>query len=293
MPILGGLLVFSAGVALARHRRPAVIVGAALGLAIAAIHPLYYLMRLGTLSPLQSGVVIHLPSPRALATPILDPNLGVAWFAPVIVILIVIGAWLSIGSGDWKRVIPSCGGAAVLLFAVAQTPNVNHGGTVGMSRYGVWIVAILVPFAIPAAAFVGTRWPTIMRSAIAATVLFAALFLHPRFSDSGAGPRPTPLASMLWTRWPALDNPLPEVFAERLGHVDGMPPVPVATGQCEKALVIGTGRSVEWPSQCPGGLSPPASCTSAGALCYVNGSTFTRAPEQPGFTPRLETGAAF
>jgi hypothetical protein len=49
--------------------------------------------------------------------------------------------------------------------------------------------------------------------------------------------RPTRLAAAIWRLRPALDNPVAEVFAERVaGHERAMPPI--ATAGCEKVLLM-------------------------------------------------------
>jgi hypothetical protein len=189
---------------------------------------------------------------------------------------------IAIRRREWAGLSPLLIGAAVLLFAATQTPNVNHGGTPGMSRYGVWLLALLLPLAVQAD--VAVRWRPPMAVAGALTVLVAALTLHPRFPDAAITPSPTPVASFVWTRMPALDNPLPEVFAERVGHVDGRPPLPVATAGCEKALIVATDAGVSWPGSCEP-RAVPGECRAAGALCYANGASVVPAPRQPGFPP--------
>src|SRR5439155_20650721 len=50
--------------------------GAAAGLALAALHPLYYQLRLGLWSALSVGIDSHWPDIREIVTPAIDPNLG-------------------------------------------------------------------------------------------------------------------------------------------------------------------------------------------------------------------------
>jgi len=81
--------------------------------------------------------------------------------------------------------------------------------------------------------------------------------------------RPTRLASFLWTRHPSFDNPLPEIFVERLGGLDD-DRLPVATAGCEKVLLPGRGANDSvWPIPCAP-VTPPARCQAPGALCYAN-----------------------
>src|SRR5262249_42756956 len=82
---------------------------------------------------------------------------------------------------------------------------------------------------------------------------------------------PTALAALLWKRVPWLDDPLPEVFVERLTGYDltEVPLVPAATADCSKALLIG-GR---WPPPRPRHAPPgalPAVCAVPGPFCSPN-----------------------
>jgi hypothetical protein len=75
---------------------------------------------------------------------------------------------------------------------------------------------------------------------------------------------PTRLANLIWTRWPSLDNPLPEIFAERIwGGEFGM--APAATPGCTKVLLIGG----QWPVPCAP-LAIPSFCDRPNSLCYAN-----------------------
>ena len=97
-----------------------------------------------------------------------------------------------------------------------------------------------------------------------------------------------PVAAQLVERAPSLYNPLPEVFAERFGRVDGPARLPVASPSCSKVLLVGRGRPhMSWPIPCVP-REPPPDCLVAGHLCYANrqadGSfVFAVPPRQPGF----------
>lgn len=282
MPVLAVLLVACAVEAVLRHgTRGRVLMAAAAGLGVAALHPLYYLWRLGVSSPLRETVVPNFPSARALITPLVDLNLGVFWFAPVLCALTMGGAVVALRRRAWYTLAPLIAGGAAVLIAATQTPNVNHGGTPGMSRYGVWLVALLLPLAVRNE---NSLRPRVAATAAVLTVFFAAYVFHPRLPDAGIRPSPTRLAALVWTWMPALDNPLPEVFAERVGHVDGPVPLPVATAGCEKALIVATDAGVSWPGPCEP-RAVPAACRVAGALCYANGASVAPAAKQPGFPP--------
>ncbi|MBI4263485.1 MAG: hypothetical protein HY657_03835 [Acidobacteria bacterium] len=268
-----------------------VLPGAAMAFALAALHPVYYLWRLGVVSPLGDTVSRHVPGVRAIVTPLVDPNLGILWFAPALSVLTVVGAVAAGRGRQWRELGPLLVGAAALLVAASQTPNVNHGGTPGMSRYGIWLLAVLSPLALRGELVAARRCPRLLTAAAALSVVCAAIVFHPRLGDAGVTPSPTALARVLWTRLPAIDNPLPEVFAERIGHTDGDAVVPVATERCEKALVVGTGGEVRWPEVCAPRPAPDA-CRAAGALCYANGTGFSSAPRQPAFRPSTSTSSS-
>jgi hypothetical protein len=258
-PVLAALLALCAVEAIVRHgpqRR--VVVAALAALGVAALHPLYYRWRLGVLSPLADTVIPHVPPFRALVTPLTDLNLGVVWFAPVLCVLTLAGLAVALRRRPLAA-LPMLLGAAALLVAASQVANVNHGGTPGMSRYGVWTLAILLPVA--AQLEVPRRWRPAMIGATAATLLFAAFVLHPRVTDAGIEPAPTMLADLVWTHAPALDNPLPEVFVERVVHADGVPAVP--------------------PLGVPAGTKALVACEARGGLCYSNGQALVPAPWQP------------
>jgi hypothetical protein len=282
MPVMAVLLAAGVVVAVLRERTGRIVAAAVVAAAIAALHPLYYLWRLGVTSPLRNTVIPHVPGVREVITPLVDLNLGVIWFAPVLCVLTIVGLALAARRREWAVMTVSLLGAITLLAAATQTPNVNHGGTPGMSRYGVWLLALLLPLA--ARGETGLRWPRgVPTLAICATVAFAAFVLPPRKLDSGVGPDPTQLARLVWTLAPTLDNPLPEVFTERVTHIDGIGARPVATDGCTKALVIArAGEEIKWPEGCVPRAIPPE-CEVPGTLCYASGGEFDVAPKQPGF----------
>jgi hypothetical protein len=150
-----------------------------------------------------------------------------------------------------------------------------------MSRYALWLLACLTPLIAQGASVLSRARPTIMMIAVALVVGLSWYAFRPEAVDRG-GNTPSLGAAMLWTRWPWLDNPLPEVFAERVSGVDGIPPVPVAITGCSKALIRGDGAETWWPFPCEP-RPAPAECLANGALCYANRDRFVRAPPQPAF----------
>jgi len=270
-----------------RHRsRPWLAFGVALG--IASLHPLYYWWTIGRASPLLGVTLRHWPGATAYLTPLLDLNLGFVWafVGLALSILLVLPAWLRPRqvARFWLEGALLVTSVLVLLLAFAQTPNVNHGGTPGPSRYTMW----LVPFAAPLfriGALSAARWRERTLAAVAMiSLVCAVVFYHPRLPQDCR--THTRLATWLLATWPQLYNPVPEVFVERTLAVDGEFILPAATPRCEKVLLAGgTQGTVAWPIPC-GPASVPPPCSDPGVLCYANrsagGYTFVRAPDQRG-----------
>jgi hypothetical protein len=285
-PPIGGALIVACAYALVsfgwRDRR--VWLGAAGGAAIASLHPLYYLVRLDRWSALNEGVDQHLPSLRELLTVPFDPNLGMFVHDPFLTaaVVVTIGVVVLDARSPLRRVLHGGRGALALVallffFSFTQTTNVNAGGTPGPSRYGVWLLPLTIPIleAAPAAAV----WLRVMA---AASVVWCAIQFAPRHAELYL--TPAPLAAAIWQQMPELDNPLAEVFAERVARIEPSPAPPIATAGCEKILLMGAGDATRWPDRCGTAEIPPR-CRSAGALCYANRSgasyDFTRAPTSP------------
>jgi hypothetical protein len=285
-----GLVVFAgtAVSALARGwpRRPAVgssetphegangkiLVTMGLGLAIACTAPAYYLWHLGTWSPLVAAVGAGLPGPRAVLTALIDLNLGLLWHAPILVALAGAGVVMSDGR---TRVVQAFVTAAMLAL-FAQVANVNHGGTPGMSRYALWLLAAWTPLIARGADRVERARPGLVTFVVLGSIALTWFLFRPSLADR-AGASPNALASFVWRSYPSLDNPLPEVFAERLSGLDGAPPMPIATPGCEKVLTRGEGHEAAWPFPCDP-RPAPAACSMANALCYANGHSFVVLP---------------
>lgn len=270
------LLVRTTSLAVSRAATRADYLSLATAAALAALHPVYYLLRMGRLSPLLHPDGLQWPGLRALVTPLVDPNVGLLAFAPVYGAMIVAGL---LGQSTRQRLV-TLGVVGLLLLSAAQAGNVNHGGTPGMSRYALWLFAAGLPAAAVAARRLQEMAPVAMMVTAATAAMTWGAF-RPALDD-GQVLRPTTLAATLWARWPALDNPLPEIFSERTSGRDGAAPVPVAHAECQKILTVGTGTEALFPFPCAPAPAPPP-CSVAGALCYVNAGAFVPAPAQRGF----------
>jgi hypothetical protein len=255
-------------------------IAAGAGALLAGLHPAYYFWHLGTWSGLADAIDRHWPSMREFIAVAFDPNLGVFVYAPFLTAAIVVAIVAALRRPERRALDPAAVTMALItilfLFSFTQTANVNSGGTPGPSRYGIW----LIPFAVPLVGWIGpsVRW---LRVLAAASAVWCVWMFAPSLPERYL--QPSTLASYLWQRWPGADDPLAEVFAERLaGHESAWPPV--ATPGCEKILLAGDGSDAAWPARCTA-VPLPEFCQPNGALCYANatrgGYRFAKAPATP------------
>jgi hypothetical protein len=235
------------------------------GALLAGLHPAYYYLRLGTWSGLAHVIDWHWPSLLEFMAVAFDPNLGVFVHAPWFTAALVVAIVAALRRPD-RRALDLAGATMALigvlfLLSFMQTPNINSGGTPGPSRYGLW----LIPFAVPIVGWISppTRW---LRLLAAASAVWCAWLFAPRLPERYL--EPSTFASYLWQHWPGADDPLTEVFAERVaGHELAAPPV--ATPGCEKVLLASDGGDGSWPARCTS-VPLPDFCRPNGTLCYAN-----------------------
>jgi hypothetical protein len=264
--------------------------GFAAGAALAALAPIYSRWRLGMWSTLSVGAIPHRPSLSEYTAVLLDPNIGILPNAPVFLALLVAACVVAMRRAEARRSFATAWYAllvsAVLLAAFSQAANFNSGGTPNPSRYGLWLTALFVPAAT--AALQAPR--ALIRILATLGLAWSLVFFHPHLGDHYL--RPTPLAAWLWEHVPGADNPLPEIFCERLSGREGVQDLPLATPGCSKALLAAGPSGTAWPAGCHGG-GVPAWCAVQGALCYANaggsGWGFAEVPKQAGFQHRLRS----
>jgi hypothetical protein len=135
-----------------------------------------------------------------------------------------------------------------------------------MSRYGLWLIPLSIAWLRPLDPVPPTprRWTIVVAFASCVWSIFA---FHPARPENHV--TPTRLARFVWTRFPGLSNPIPEVFVERLRGTERDWFVPVETGRCEKILLTGRPDFSMWPRPCPP-TPVPSLCTRPGQLCYAN-----------------------
>jgi hypothetical protein len=244
--------------------------GAAAGVSLALLHPLYYLVTHGTPSLLIPTTRQALPRIDEWSAVIVDPNIGLLANFPAIVIAALAGLLVVLkrrpGELLSSDVVSAGIASAVFLFSFAQTANVHHGATPSISRYALWLVPLLIPLLVRAVRLGGRLWTTGIWLLAPASALVCVFAFHPRMPENSR--EPTLLADFLWSKHPGWNNPLPEVFVEAIsGSEDSW--LPAATPRCEKVLLWDRGDGERWPLPCfP--AAPPRACVGSGFLCYAN-----------------------
>jgi len=258
-----------------------VIAGAAAGILLALLHPVYTFMHHGTPSLLLSATRSRMTSVASLSAVVSDPTVGLVGNFPMLLLVFAAAAFALLRRGSRRLLSPATGvaiaSAAVFLFSFSRTTNIHHGGTPSLSRYAIWLIPLVVPFLAGMERTGSTRWRWFLWTAALTSAAISLVAFHPSVPQNSR--EPTTLATFLWTRHPAWNNPLPEVFSETELHVDDLW-IPASTRGCEKILVGGSDEA-GWPVPCyPAPI--PDTCGRAAAMCYANLARdryeFTRAP---------------
>ena len=267
VPALVVALVFAALPTGFSSRR--VWIAAAAALLVAALNPLYLYARQGGGVRAVLSIDPHLPLARELLSTPFDPNIGIFVHAPLVTAVAALALVLALVRTP-RQVLTTAHGVvlgigALFILMFTQMLNVNSGGTPGPSRYGLWLLPVAIP--VLEAAPSGLA----LKALTAASVVWCTIFFAPSRPENYL--QPTRLAAFLWQRWPAADDPLVEIFAERVSGSQPAPEPPLATPGCEKVLIVGrgSGSPTAWPGRCEEHTAPPF-CREVGVLCYANRS---------------------
>lgn len=264
---------------------PRLLAGVLCGVALAALPLAYYEWHLGVSSPLLAATSRHVPGLAELTPVLLDANIGLLPNFPPLAGVVLPAVLLLAARAPGRLVSLEIAGAAVagllLLAAFAQSTNLNHGATPGMSRYALWLIPLAIPLLRQPALVDGPRARRWVAALTIVSCAWAVLEFEPRRPERHL--LPTPLAAYLWARHPGLDNPPIEIFGERVSGVEPAA-LPTATADCSKILLV---RGA-WPVPCPPFALPPR-CASVNDYCYANrtGQTYAFVPvdEPHNYTP--------
>ena len=262
--------VFALLIYLATRRtvfRPRTWIAAAAGAAIVAAPFLYTWVRLGRWSPMAEYAQRVVPTVGGLAAFVLEPNIGILPHAPVYGLAVAAAFVLAVRSLMRRTSMPAFWWwpaiiQLLLLLAWSQNPNANHGGTPGMNR---WVLSLLA-LSLPWIALARERSPTGARLFVNLFVAISAILT----AAASLPARPerymeaTGFAQRLWSLGIVHVTPA-EVFAER---VQGREPAfaPTHDGSCHILLL----SHEQSPPQCAPPVDPlPAWCRGTGAMCYA------------------------
>ena len=252
---------------LGRWRDVRLVAGLVAGAILTGLPVAYSWLRFGLLTPLSLWTTPHRPEAREIVALLIDPNIGFVPTAPFLVLTgltAVAGIAAARPRALWRaELVTPVACAAITLGAMTQTTNINHGGTPGMNRHLLTLIPLVIPAVRIAVALRAPRTSAFAALAFA-SVVWSAWWTAPARPEIYR--HPTALADYLWREHPGWLNPPPEVFAERVSHLEP-PPVPVATPGCAKVL-LSAGR---WPAECPAMTAgTPGECYGRDYVCYAN-----------------------
>ncbi len=240
---LGFLLVLVWLVSVRRDRRPLSIAAVTGAAALAGIAPLFYWAHFGTPSLIgrEAASARNLSPGRALQL-VFDLDIGLLPYLPITVLLAVVAALVALARPRARRLdLALVATTGAIALASTPTGNWNHG-TIGPSRYAVWLLPVVLFLVIRLREGLGRRAAAVLTLALVlAAASQAAVVIVKR------GPLAEPdylehswAARLVLDRAPALYNPSHEVFAARTMHetLPAAGPYVYATGGvCRKALV--------------------------------------------------------
>lgn len=220
-----------------RTREAGRIAPLVLGLLPALVPGLFSLWQFGTPSLLTRGSVspANLSLRRTLEL-VVDPNIGLLPYAPVVVVGSLVAAFRAGGrTFAWAL-------ALAMAFLCTATCNWNSG-TSGPARYGVWIYPVILWGFVYPVGRPGDRGTPRLRGLAGVAIVSQALLIASR---GGMEPRMDYLrhsaaARLLLDHWPSLYNPSYEIFVERTrrGEEPFPGPDPIVyryRTRCRKAL---------------------------------------------------------
>ncbi len=223
---------------------------------LGALHPVYYLLRLGVITPqrLNGGYEPGWTGARRYLAPLVDPDLGLIAWTPLLALGAVIGLGLllrrdqRIVRQEWLLLTALCalGSGTVFLFSFTQTPNLNSGGTVHLIRYAIWLLPPLLPFLESPVRWLTSRHPALPLTLAAISLVGYGAIFEPSTFEVSTSPAPQSRFLAAWLPeaylWlPRALTPVPEVFYERQTNLEvaalGDDPGSAATEGCRVILL--------------------------------------------------------
>lgn len=195
-------------------------------IALNALHPLYYLLRYGVLSPqfLSGSARAGLHLSRFWIW-LLDPDVGLLpnWWIGCVILLVALFIaikykWHFAGLRNW--LLFTLVFLMVSLLAQSSTINLNSGASPGPSRYALWYLCLFFPALLLIVRSI--RQQLWIKLGFVALVLLGGVYSVEYFLPTGGGTahcQPSALSWWLQKYLPGLYDPPAEVFSERYGGV--------------------------------------------------------------------------
>jgi hypothetical protein len=240
---------------------PANVLYAVLACLFILLHPVYYFLRYGVVTPqLLAGGADPGGNLSLFYIWLVDPDVGLLPNWPLGLAILFLSPFIGWpGKKSKERAFLLLFFAAYLsinLIAQSSTQNLNSGASPGLARYATWYIPLFFPLLIPILnAAKDMRWLRITLF----LVCLASLFHTQRFNRPQRGQTyltPSPVSLYLQKNAPALYNPPSEIFAERYGGMGEMPSLSQARAiigpDCKKILVFPEpGRDRVYGTECP------------------------------------------
>jgi hypothetical protein len=216
---------------------------ATLTVALVALHPVYYLCRIGVIDPqlLAGGAKIGTNLGSILIW-LVDPDVGLVpnWPLSLVIIALGVRAMRRGGRPSWQMSAFVAIFLITNLYAQASTQNLNSGATVYIARYATWYIGLFVPllgFGLASLRHVATwRVEAAATLLCIATVVNGVIFTPTRHETYM---QPTTISEELQLHLPHFYNPPPQIFWERFSRRSIEPRSFAVFGpDCAKVLVV-------------------------------------------------------
>jgi hypothetical protein len=216
--------------------------------ALVLLHPAYYEMRYGVITPqlLAGGAALGL-NLSSFYIWVFDPDLGLLpnWPLGIAAVLLGLVMWYrrrrqpGRDGSKWHEVLFYVVFLLVNFYAHGSTGNINSGATPGLARYALWYLPLLFPLLLWISA--QWHWKSASGYALALAVLALTVLTVERYQPRGPElyDQPSTLSYLVQEKLPGLYNPPPELFMERFSGGGERRSFDVIVGpDCSKMLMM-------------------------------------------------------
>lgn len=228
--------------------QPVCWLGIIFGFAVAGLHPAYYYLRFGHVTPqmITGAAANDFKGFRELTCFIIDPDVGLVSNWPWLLVPIFSVLFFCLWKRErfpWLTFLFCTVSVTILCWAQSKTNNFNHGGTIKISRYALWYIPFLFPLLLKFAKQFHQvpRWQQI---AVVAFLIGAAYVNTGKFWPK----RPesylfqASVAEKIHQHFPAIYDPIPEIFIERNIRKEAQTQGWAVSNRTGTKIIIHTGR---------------------------------------------------